>query len=58
LDPAANQILIDGMPVPTLSEGEEAHAWEQQHTILHDEGHSRLPGWWSGAVSKDAAANS
>jgi hypothetical protein len=26
LDPAANQILIDGMPVPTLSEGEEAHA--------------------------------
>ena len=29
IDPAANQILINGKPIPTLSEGEEAHAREQ-----------------------------
>ena len=36
LDPAANQVLISGVPVPALSEGEEAHAREQRHAMRRD----------------------
>ena len=36
VDPAANRVVINGTPVPALSEGEEAHAREQRHAMRRD----------------------